>query len=328
MNKKIIAAAVAATLAAPIVASADNSQVTIYGKVHVTVDYTDQVSAFGENELNVASRASRIGFKGQEDLGNGIKAIWKAETTYDFASGRAFSNEGDKYINARNTYIGLSGGFGTFVVGRHDTPYKLATGKLDMFVDTIADFNSTVEFEDKRTSNTIAYISPKLMGVGFSGAVIANGVDDEGEEDIDGYSLAVTYSMKGGPLFASLAYEDIEDLGGTIEKIKLGLGIKMAGLKVNLIVSTVDSDSTYAQPNQDPKDGDRAQLQAGYSFGGSTVKGMFGKTDNDLGDIETWAVGYDYNMSKRTRLYALYTDKNVADVASWDGLSLGMIHKF
>ena len=322
MNKKIIAVAIAAAIAAPMSASAASNQVTVYGKVHVTVDYADKADPAGD-ELNVVSRASRIGFKGHEDLGNGIKAIWKAESTFDFADGTGFVNP------SRNTYIGLAGGFGTFVIGRHDTPYKMATGKLDMFVDTMADFNATIGFEDVRTSQTIAYISPSLSGVSFSGALVTPAKDGlapnsakNNEKDINAYSLAVVY--KGGPAFASLAFENGNELAGfTEEKWKIGLGISMAGFTLNGIYEDVkNSFGTTA-------DGDRWQLQAGYKMGSSTLKAMYGEASKELGSREAWSVGYDYNMSKRTRLYALYVDhqSNVSG-ADFDGFSLGMIHKF
>ena len=90
MKKSILAAAIAAAVAAP----AANANVTIYGKVHVSIDsydgsvynwpgkdgYWDEDSA-NVDQWQVKSRASRIGFKGTEDLGNGLSLIWKAETT-------------------------------------------------------------------------------------------------------------------------------------------------------------------------------------------------------------------------------------------------------
>ena len=96
------------------------------------------------------------------------------------------------------------------------------------------------------------------------------------------------------------------------------------------------------------------QVQAGYSFGASTIKAMYGATSFDnsnwvespvttgwtrgpldtlTGDRSTWAVGYDYNFSKRTKVYALYTDvhDDRADWVAgseWSGFSLGMMHSF
>ncbi|HIE55985.1 MAG TPA: porin, partial [Chromatiaceae bacterium] len=130
MKKKLLSLAVAAAL--PLAAQAANAEVTIYGKIHASVDFLSP--DVGDSITDVTSRASRIGFKGSEDLGNGLKMIWKVETGVNIAEG------GGEWAS-RNAYIGLAGGWGTFLYGRHDTPVKMSTGKLDIFGDTIADYN-------------------------------------------------------------------------------------------------------------------------------------------------------------------------------------------
>jgi predicted porin len=63
--------------------------------------------------------------------------VWQIES----GLGGGTDGMGTGSIGTRNTFIGLAGGFGTFVMGRHDTPYKIATGKYDIFGDTIGDYN-------------------------------------------------------------------------------------------------------------------------------------------------------------------------------------------
>ena len=82
MNKKILAAAVAAAMVAPAAALAND--VTVYGIAHVSIDYLDSDNQ-GIDGFDIASRASRLGFKGTEDLANGLKAIWKMEFGVDIA---------------------------------------------------------------------------------------------------------------------------------------------------------------------------------------------------------------------------------------------------
>ena len=83
MNKKLLALAVAAALA-PAAAMADSGNVTIYGSLHMSVDSLKGNSSLdgtsNESEMNISSNSSYIGFKGNEDLGNGLKAIWQMET--------------------------------------------------------------------------------------------------------------------------------------------------------------------------------------------------------------------------------------------------------
>ena len=163
----------------------------------------------GENPAN------RFGIKGSEDLGNGLKAIYQVELGFNFGDTNipGGANGG---ISVRNSFVGLAGGFGTFLVGRHDTPMKISTGKLDLFSDTIGDYNGTVGFRDMRADNTIAYISPSFSGFSFMGALVAPGGGTAGyganinSDQINGaYSLAAIYN--NGPFYASAAYESLSN---------------------------------------------------------------------------------------------------------------------
>jgi predicted porin len=402
MNKKLIAAAIAAAVAAPTAALAND--VTIYGVVHASIDYrTDSYdygedawdgaawrNVYGENDegatdgFDVASRATRIGFKGTEDLANGLKAIWKIEAQADIADlggscvtysgatgllgqpiglgsgsiGAPTANQGganarcstSDWWSARNAYIGLAGGWGTFLVGRHDTPYKMTTQKLDLFADTLADWNSTIGFVDIRTNSAIAYVSPTFSG--FSGAIAlvaphlysatrdANGdVVDVADADslAEAWSIALTYDANG--FFASLAYEALGatwweatyDLpGADLEnnrKWRGGLGWTGMGFTVGGVYEMEDNIGGLEN-----WDADRWQISAGYTFGNTTIKAMYGQGDWDTGgwvngwdvggplnnawraqtdgDSDAWAIGVDHALSKRTKAYLLYTQMN------------------
>lgn len=237
MKNKLIGMAVAAAMVAPAAAMAE---AILYGKMHVSIDYADVKNAAslpvyradGTKVLNgtdfkgwgVAGqggfipgegRANRVGVKGSEDLGNGLKAIYQFEMGFNLGDDNIPGGNNGSF-SVRNSFVGLAGGFGTFLVGRHDTPYKISTGKLDMFADTMADYNGTVGFEDLRVDNAIAYISPSFSGFQFMGALVAPGGATAGEglnvnsDQLNGaYSLAGIYS--NGPFFGSVAYESISN---------------------------------------------------------------------------------------------------------------------
>jgi predicted porin len=160
-----------------------------------------------------ASRANRVGVKGSEDLGNGLKAIYQVEFGVQLADTNANVASGSDNVTMRNSFVGLAGDWGTFLVGRHDTPLKISTGKLDLFADTMADYNGTVGFDDNRTDNTVAYISPSFSGFSFAGAIVAPGGTEFGGQNINADSLAEAYSLaliyNNGPWYASAAYESI-----------------------------------------------------------------------------------------------------------------------
>jgi len=376
MNKKLITAAIAAVIAAPTAALAND--VTVYGVAHLSVDWLDSQNP-GIDGFDVASRASRLGFMGTEDLANGLKAIWKMEFQVDMADyGQNCAVDtvpqvqallgsptvcqgnfrGDKQstdlITARNAYVGLAGGWGTFLVGRHDTPYKLSTAKLDLFSDELGDYNSTLLITDIRTSSAIAYVSPNWSGFSFAAATVAphvyynNGTtlitsDDSDSDDLAGaYSISANFNAAG--FFASAAYEVLTDewlnawartAAGTLDedsKWRFGLGWTGAGFTIGGVYEMQDSVLGTSI------DKDAWQVSAGYTFGNNMIKAMYGQADFDglglgFGDTDAWAVGFDHNLSKRTKVYIQYADAdrdNPVGVLSTDisGASIGMVHKF
>ncbi len=339
-------------------------------------------------------RASRLGMKGNEDLGNGLKAIYQIEFGIAVTdSNNDLDNNADN-VTMRNTFVGLGGDWGSFLVGRHDTPLKMSTGKLDLFADSLADNNTTVGFNDIRADNIVAYISPSFSGFNFSAAVVpAGGSNMLGSQNTEadsinaGWSLGAVYS--NGPFYGSLAYESLgyelfnsdannfgcavnaascttSDTDWTKWRVGLGLldwnGFSLTGIyeKHNDIAgsdaytSGIYDGSRWYLPGG-PQEADLWQVQAGYSFGNSMIKAMYGAAEftsddvvarrgltplestrlNDLyeGKRETWGIGFEQNFSKRTKAYALYTDvqddrSNWIGGSEWSGFSLGMIHNF
>ena len=229
MNKKLVSLAVAAALVAPAAAMAD---ATMYGKLHVSIDYQDVKTLVGDedkfkgwglngnNSMVGAPRSSRFGIKGSEDLGNGLKAIYQVEFGVKLSDNNFTQTRGDEQVTMRNSFVGLAGGWGTFLVGRHDTPLKISTGKLDMFADTMADYNGTIGFSDIRADSAIAYISPSFSGFQIAAAVVPGGGGTiNGTENRDSDSLAEGWSLAGiyknGPFYGSIAYESMGKQLGT-----------------------------------------------------------------------------------------------------------------
>ena len=90
MKKSLIALAVAATLVAP-VAMADTSNVTVYGTAHMSIDRVkDGVTPTSSNTNQLSSRESNIGFKGSEDLSNGLSAVFQVESEISFDGASPF----------------------------------------------------------------------------------------------------------------------------------------------------------------------------------------------------------------------------------------------
>lgn len=359
MQKKIIALAVAAAFAAP----AALADVTVYGKMHGSVDFMDNDDS-AETNTGVL-RQSRFGLKGSEDLGGGLKAIFQIESTVDIDGG----DNGGGY-DLRNTFLGLSGDWGTVLLGRHDTPYKLADKKLDPWSDTLADsqaiigsFRGTNEF-DQRAPQTIAYVSPNFNGFSAAVAYVSHDFNDTGaaEEDDTAWSLSGTYN--NGPLFLTAAYETQK--GSMLNTVtgssgddsddtawKLGGGYTFGDFKVGLVYESISIDNVAFGGVTKDRDRDAWLLNGQYAFGNNKLIASYGLADevDDISDSDAtfWAIGLDHSFSKRTKIYGIYASVDNETNAQYrlqgpnhglsdgyvpaagkdvDGFSLGVQHSF
>lgn len=325
MQKKIIALAIASALAAP-AAFADAGNVTVYGVASMSFDLTDN----GVVRTNkVSSNQSRIGLKGSEDLGDGLSAVWQVEQQINIDNSTTNANS----FATRNSFLGLSSGsMGTFILGRHDTPYKIATRSLDVFADSLADNRGLMGttagggafagVHDTRLGDVVAYISPAMSG--FTGAIahVSGAETTATSAQVKGTAWSMAGLYGNGPINASLAYQ-VVDVGtagtGTMggfgglagndkaKAWKLGGGYTMDAFTVNAAYektsNTIGGASAAGQNNW--------YLGGKYSFGTDAVKLAYTRAGDVQATSNTgaqqWALGYDHSMSKRTTLYALYT---------------------
>jgi predicted porin len=316
MKKSLIALAVAGAFAAP--AFAATSNVDIYGKLHVSANYfQDQSDAF--SDLGISSNASRIGFKGSEDLGGGLKAIWQAESSVNL-------DEGGGTWASRNSFIGLNGGWGTALLGQHDTPLKLVGRAVDLFGDTMADSRNVMSGAgDVRAKNVVAYISPSFSGFGFAAAYSTDpddAVPASDEADNDVWNVSATYN--NGPLYLGGAYSDGD------AQTNLGLGAMWrvaAGFTFGNFKVVGQYDSSEADDNTLASDRDAWMVGGSYTMGAMVFKANYMEAEVDgctaafACEPEQWTVGMDYNLSKRTSVYALYSDGQDVVMGGGAGLS-------
>ncbi|MDO9221320.1 MAG: porin, partial [Thiobacillus sp.] len=257
MKKSLIALAVASAVSAPAFAATAN--VDIYGRMAFSVDYVDTNNLIGDGADVVTGRdnVSRFGIKGTEDLGNGLAAIWQVETQLNTATTTGGTS-------LRNTFIGLSSkSLGTVMLGRHDTPYKLATGSLDVFADTAGDYNTIIgttssgTIYDNRAPQMIAYLSPTWTGFSFAAAYAeTKNVEAGAGDNQQGFSTMGKYV--NGPIFASLAYETFSGAAGggstatvDTEAYKAGLGVKLGAFQLGAVYEMIDSSAAASADERD-----------------------------------------------------------------------------
>ncbi len=369
MQKKVIVVALTAAIALPVSALADNANFTFYGTVDVSHDTvrtgngttaavttaspTGKAAVAGVTKQVVSSNVSKFGFKGSEDLGGGLAAIWQVEQQINIdnssnscaattipavAAGAAApavtvpactANNG--IFATRNTFGGLkSDSLGTVLMGRHDTPYKLATRKLDVFADNIGDNrallgNKSAAGFELRATDVLAYISPAFAGVTVAVATVNLTESNTNNTQKNNGALSMAVMYDAAPFYASVAHESHKletTLSGANESAnRFGFGFTQDMFTVGLVYEKT-TDNLGNGALQTNLYGHTAFYVGGkVKVGNGAVKLAYGKagqlanttvattvatTPTDTGASQI-SVGYDHNMSKRTTLYALYT---------------------
>ena len=352
----------------------------------------EKFSGWGMNTANPAGNntQSYIGVKGSEKINSGLNVVYQVELGVDITSQNrdnflvTGSRDVNRYgnnsvVSMRNSFVGLeSRDYGTVLFGRMDSPLKIATRPLDLFHNTIGNFNSTVGFQDLRFDNVVAYISPTWKGFQFMGSTVAGSgnsvfgyLDSTNNGFSSSYSLAAIY--KNGPFYTTVGYENIGSSNWSTQnldyqfsfnrnaksdsKLRFGLGLlDYNGFSLTGVYEK--RDGILGAPTQ--SSGEYATVQGSYAWGPHVVKAMWGKTNlqscadpngvgfrytcdsaafgeyfanagwnNNQKNKSSWGLGYDYNFSKRTQGYALYSKVNdSAPNANWSAFSVGLVHAF
>lgn len=327
MQKKLLALAIAGALSAPLAAQAQNVQ--IYGLLQPSIDFIDNGDESGQF---IRDNTSRLGFKGSEDLGGGLKAIFQLESALNFDE----RGDGTNWMN-RDSWVGLAGSFGSITVGNHQSAYVRSTRTLDPFADTIGDYNNIMartytagygsNFND-RFRNSIYYTSPKFGGVEITASYALStreGFDtpaaDADADDV--FSLALNWSngpfalmvaherQKGAPNAATPATENNR------KGFKIGGSFKvLPTTTIYAMAERIDIDDNGTAVDFDSRDA--YYIGAKHSMGNIDLQANFmvARDSDELDDgAKSFALGAIYNFSKRTNIGAYYAQtKNDDDV--------------
>jgi predicted porin len=378
MKKSALALAVAAGLVG--FGSAAYADTTLYGSARVSVDYdewnADYVSVDGQlvrirggsDAWDVYNNASRLGVRGEEDLGGGLSAIYQYEFGVDVT-------EGGNLNSNRPKWVGLRGNsWGSATAGTQWTPYYNVVGIGDIF-------NSSKVFDNRtylgntfglRMDNSLIYSSPNWSGFGFQAMLVMNGscppsdpqvtsdlctrpgsadnrLPSNLSNDIDMWNLSMSY--KNGPFFAGATYMALE--GPSFDTVlptapnwegdqwAVAFGYNSGPFAVTLAYEQGDVNTLYRG------DGENIYVTGQYTFGNNVIRGSYGYTTADDGqydglladgtlvrytqsDVNNWALGYQYNFSKRTRLWVEYIGQDVDSelVGNRQAISIGTRHDF
>ncbi|WP_269533051.1 porin [Chitinimonas sp. BJYL2] len=315
MNKKLIALAVSAAALAPAVYA--ENEVILYGQLNVAVQAGKINVANGaaqSDQLGVQNMASRIGVKGQEDLGGGMSAFFLVET--DVAPDNS-ANSGS--FASREGWVGLKGDFGTVSLGRGKSLYTKTTEELDIwYLDQSLGLTANSSGDHVyRVSNAIRYTyeaGPLTFG-------IENGFGENkasGKKANNDLGANVKFAAEDFSVFGSL--HTVKADGVPTEKhLVVGGSFALGDVTLGAAVQRRDTGSVkFTDP----------LVSIGYAVGDLSLNAGVISWDKDMGDAKAQVnlAGY-YSLSKRTVAMVEYTN-NYAGVKKNNVLSVGVSHSF
>jgi len=312
------------------------SSVTLYGRVNTTVEHQRVKPHQGKslNTTELVNTASRWGLRGVEDLGGGLNVGFILESGFASDTGEAtdWTHPTSGMSFARQSEVNLSGSFGMVRLGNFvPESYSISADVVSMHnhdTGTSADtlYYDPVWFDGLSTKNKIAYRTPNLGGVTVEGSVSLHEKEADNANKY-GYDLAAQYNA--GPLHLGAGYSRVHKNWQTSLAATYTFGQFTVG--------------GYYQRNDDSVRGHRNnfRLSGMYTLGSSEFHvnvGHAGKWKEAANSSATQAtVGYNYNLSKRTKLYTFYTHIDNKEGASYrtgaagtdfSSLAVGIRHNF
>jgi len=312
MIRTLLAVALLCAVAGPVAAQ---SSVTLYGVMDANVTYGNGSLSHARRVGSSGLSGSRLGFRGSEDLGGGLRAIFTLEHGLNTDTG---TQGGTQFWN-RQSYVGLSSDqWGTLVMGRADTPtftvhlYNDAFGPQGVAAQHV--LLSSIEFAQPaniRASNAISYLSPAFKGFGVHAMTTA------GEGAPGGYSGArLSYAANG--FGGDVAYARFDnDAIGDLKALTIGARYKFGNLTVYGLFDRADSGTSFDTRGE--------QVSASYLLDTTELRASIAqskRTSNagaDAGTSRRYGLGAVHYLSKRTALYA-----TVAHVANRNGSALAL----
>ena len=358
MNKKLVAVAVAGLLAAPLAAQAQTANVTLYGRLNMTIEAVngqalDPNLPAGSAPVNrtlyrVNSNSSRLGVRGTESLGGGLSAIFQIESSVnaDISGG---------VLASRETFVGLQGTWGTVKVGYFLAPYDdihPIFGNVPTLTTSIlstaalwaqgSQSNDNGGF-DNRVANSLRYDSPRIGG--FTGSIQVGAYDFSPASGGGGTTFGTDAQAKrhayvgsaggfyaNGPFQAGVAYQWNQKLrGASLNDYALSVAANwnFGPVKIGGVWERLDYDVL----NNSDLTRNFYAISATVPIGPGELYGFFGTARNGSGPTgakvgqvsagsntgaDQWEISYTYALSKRSLLYAGFVQTRNDDNAAYN----------
>jgi predicted porin len=324
LQRKLLAAAVASTCALPAVALAQvPSWIQIYGRANVTYERittenssnTAALPAGQPNQSNwdLVDNSSRIGIRGNKDLGGGLTGLFQVES-------RVRLDSGGDFLSTRDSYAGLAGRFGTVRLGRTIGPVYYATYDYismhnhDTGTSSDALLAPTVFGNQGFMNNTVWYTSPKFgaftVDVAHSLLGVARVAGDQPRY------LGLVGSYDQGPLHVAASYANTKNTadlgGGTANDDKAYTVGGLYDFKTFVVGALIENAESKTLAGGDAKR-NYVRVSAMMPVGKNEFHVNFGTVNHGTGSstnndgAKQWTLGYNYNITKETKIYGFYT---------------------
>lgn len=359
MKKSLLVLAVLGTFSGMAFAQ---TNVTVYGVADAGIRFRDSDAATNSKTWGLDSglqSGSRIGFRGTEDLGGGLSAIFTLENGFNIDDGTlgqgisaSATTPALTRLFGRQAFVGISGRFGAVKLGRQYAPIRVAVESVDPFgLGGAGNAANVFNVHGERTDNTFNYTTANLGG--FTGQVAYSFGEVAGDNSA-GRHIGLSGAYANGPLHIVAAYHKQNLLGGGTatafpatpngeqDTTMLGATYDFGAAKLHGAYSRSKGESASGATNLDRDD---ALIGVSVPVGAGTVLASYALRRDDIAgaggasrDANQIALGYLHNLSKRTNLYAMYArtrndagaNLNGAATAGADPstLMVGVRHRF
>lgn len=309
------------------------SGVNLYGRVDLGLRY-ESAKNLPSTQME-SGTYSAIGFKGQEDLGSGLKAFFQMEHRIDASTGA--NKDADSFFNDISV-IGLSGDFGTVRLGRSDNNFNLAADPDAFGGDYVGGRGNRRAGADEKWNNGLMYFTPEMYGfqavIGTSLSENGMLVDAQDNEARAKNPFAVSVLYKNGNLTSALGYMQRANQ----DKVVGGSTTYDFGVAKAFFTAAHNDGKGNGLIVDGEQDGKRTTYDLGVTVPVSAAGSVHAKYNFDRKDLKSFngaltkthdlGLGYMHNLSKRTQLYVTGNVEKIEGQKTTRAMDMGVVHNF
>ncbi|MFN0304959.1 MAG: porin [Burkholderiales bacterium] len=345
MDKKLMVLAVTSVFAAPVFGQASN--VTLYGRANLGISTYQATGAAAGSAADFKSKpvvfdsGSRLGVRGVEDLGGGLRAIFQIESGVNIDTGNAQgqggqNNNSSGFLGSRPSFVGLEGGFGRVTFGRQDvwwgngTIMQTGANYVNTDIPFLTGSAGRVNAGIARQSNVLQYTTPTFGGANATLSYQPNSEGAAAGANVDARNYGVTARWAGGPISAQIDWSEVKAatpvapaVQATNKNLKGSVGFTyMPGAQISVLGMQLKNLNVPGVAGLAALDDDLKQtffaVSWEHAFGNIQALAQFGQggkisgcteaatTTCDNTKTRAFMLGGRYNMSKRTAVYLTY----------------------